>query len=60
MRLRLIAMGCIFSVLGAILLGARGYSVVLLGLLIVGIVLLLIGLFWRTPKQEETNRKGAT
>lgn len=60
MRLRLIAMGCIFSVLGAIPLGARGYSVVLLGLLIVGIVLLLIGLFWRTPKREETNRKGAT
>lgn len=58
MRLRLIAMGCIFSVLGAFLLLSRGYSVELLGLILVGIVLLVVGLLWRAPKGEDRSAKG--
>jgi NhaP-type Na+/H+ or K+/H+ antiporter len=57
MKLRLIAMGCILSVLGAALLIARGYRPELLGLLIAGIVLLVVGLVWPKPKAPDAPRK---
>ena len=47
MKLRLLAMGGILSVLGAILLTVRGYSTGLVGLLGVGIVLLVVGVIWK-------------
>lgn len=60
MKRRLILMGCILSALGAILLVARGYSPALLGILVVGLILLVVGLLWRKPKnangvREETD-----
>lgn len=60
MKLRLILMGCIISVLGAILLIARGYSPELLGVLLVGLVLLVVGLLWKKPKAADITPKDAT
>ena len=40
-------MGCVISALGAIFLATRGYSGGLAGLLAVGIVLLVLGIFWK-------------
>ena len=53
MKVRLILMGCIISVLGIILLVARGYSIELLGVLLVGLILVGIGLVWRKPKSAD-------
>jgi hypothetical protein len=40
-------MGGIISALGAVLLIIRGFSAALVGLLAVGIVLFVVGLFWK-------------
>jgi hypothetical protein len=47
MKIKLLAMGGIISVLGAILLAVRGYSTSLVGLLAVGIVLLVVGVIYK-------------
>ena len=52
MKLRLIAMGCIISVLGGILYVFRGYQPLLLALVGVGMVLLVVGLLWKSPKKS--------
>lgn len=57
MKLRLILMGCIISIIGAFLLIARGFSTELLGVLVVGLVLLVVGLLWKKPKDAESARK---
>jgi hypothetical protein len=50
-------MGCIISIIGAFLLIARGFSTELLGVLVVGLVLLVVGLLWKKPKNAESARK---
>jgi len=52
MKLRLILIGCIISALGVILLIKNGYSEVLIGLLVVGVILLVSGLLWKGNKQS--------
>ena len=52
MKTRLILMGCIISALGIILLIENGYSEVLIGLLVVGVILLVSGLLWNGNKQS--------
>lgn len=60
MKLRLILMGCILTILGAVLLILRGFSDPLLGILIVGIVLAFIGILWKPRKKiESTPNKSA-
>lgn len=44
MKLRLLLVGCTISALSAIVIGARGVSTAIVGLLLVGLVLLVIGL----------------
>jgi hypothetical protein len=58
MKLRFLIMGCAISALGGILLVARGFSTPLAGLVLVGIVLLVVGLLWRQPKNADSIRKG--
>ena len=53
MKLRLILMGCILTVLGAILIVARGFSTPLVGILVVGIVLASIGVVWKPQKKAD-------
>lgn len=53
-------MGCILTILGAVLLILRGFSDPLLGILIVGIVLAFIGILWKPRKKiESTPNKSA-
>ena len=59
LKLRLIEAGCFVSILGAVLTFLRSYSLVYLGLLIVGIIVLVIGLVWPKPKVAEAPRKEA-
>jgi hypothetical protein len=51
MKLRLIVMGCILTVLGVILLIARGYSAPLIVLPVIGIVLAAVGVLWKPRKK---------
>lgn len=53
MKLRLIVMGCILIVIGVILLIVRGYSAPLIGLPVIGIVLFLVGYFWKPRKKTD-------
>ena len=47
MKTRLLAMGSIISVLGLGLLATRGIGIAYAGLLLVGLALLVLGLFWK-------------
>jgi len=47
LKLRFLAMGCIISGLGVILLGSRGFATSYVGLLTVGLVLLVLGIVWK-------------
>jgi hypothetical protein len=47
MKARLLLMGSIISILGAILLSARGFATGFVGLILVGVALLVIGLLWK-------------
>jgi hypothetical protein len=47
MKIRLLLMGVVISALSAILMAARGYSGSLAGLLALGLVVLVIGVFWK-------------
>jgi len=47
MKLRLTLMGCILIVIGVIVLIVRGYSAPLIGLPVIGIVLFVVGYFWK-------------
>ncbi len=53
MKIRLIAMGCILSALSGVLIVVRGFEAPFLGLLAVGMVLLVVGLLWKSPKKSE-------
>jgi hypothetical protein len=52
MKIRLIAMGCILLALSGILIIVRGFETPFLGLLAIGIVLLVVGLLWKSPKKS--------
>ncbi len=52
LKLRLIEAGGFVSVVGAVLFVLRSNSLVYLGLLIVGIVVLVAGLLWPKPKPK--------
>jgi hypothetical protein len=52
MKIRLIAMGCILSALSGILIVIKGFETAFLGLLAVGIVVLVVGLLWKSPKNS--------
>ncbi len=56
MKLRLILMGCILTILGTILIVARGFSTPLVGILVVGIVLAAIGIVWKPQKKTDVKR----
>ncbi len=47
MKLRLLAIGCIISIIGTGLLAARGFETAYVGLLAVGLPLLVLGILWR-------------
>ncbi len=47
MKLRLLAMGCIISIIGTGLLAARGFETAYVGLLAAGLLLLVPGTPWR-------------
>jgi membrane-bound ClpP family serine protease len=55
MKLRLILMGCILTVIGAILLVRNGFSTPLVGILVVGIVLAVVGLVWNPQKRASSS-----
>jgi uncharacterized membrane protein HdeD (DUF308 family) len=57
MKLRLILMGCILTVLGIILLIARGYSAPLIGLPLLGIVFVVVGVKFYPTNQKRRMRK---
>ena len=59
LKLRLIEAGCFVSILGAVLTFLRSYSLVYLGLHIVGIVVLVVGLLWPKPTVLEPREKEA-
>jgi hypothetical protein len=48
MKLRLLAMGTILSALSILLMIARGFSDAFVGLLAVGVVLLVVGIVWKS------------
>lgn len=52
MKIRLIAMGCILSALSGVLIVVRGLGTPFLGLLTIGIVILVVGLLWKSPKKS--------
>ena len=52
MKIRLIAMGCILSALSLVLIAVRGSETPFLGLLAVGMVLLVVGLLWKSSKKS--------
>jgi uncharacterized membrane protein len=52
MKIRLMVMGCILSALSGILIVVRGFETAFFGLLIVGVVLIVIGLLWKSPKNS--------
>ena len=52
MKIRLIALGCILSALSGVLIVVKGFETPFLGLLAVGIVLLVVGLLWKSPKKS--------
>jgi len=52
MKLRLLLMGCIISAIGAILLATRGFATDFVGLLAVGLVLLVLGILWKSQKPD--------
>jgi uncharacterized membrane protein len=52
MKIRLMVMGCILSALSGILIVVRGFETAFFGLLIVGVVLIVIGLLWKSPKKS--------
>lgn len=51
---RLLAMGAILSLLGLALMAIRGVGVGYGGILGVGIVLLVLGVFWKNPKPQSS------
>jgi Na+-transporting methylmalonyl-CoA/oxaloacetate decarboxylase beta subunit len=53
MKLRLILMGCILTVIGVILLIARGFSAPLVGILVIGILLAAVGVIWKPRKKAD-------
>ncbi len=52
MKIRLIVMGCILSALSGVLIVVKGFETAFLGLLAIGIVLLVVGLLWKSPKKS--------
>ena len=56
MKLRLILMGCILIVIGAIVLIVRGYSAPLIGLPVIGLVLFVVEYFWKPRKKADNAR----
>ncbi len=52
LKLRLTLGGAIVSIIGLILMGVRGFSYAYLVLLIIGIVVLLIGLFMKDKTKK--------
>ncbi len=52
MKIGLIAMGCILSALSGVLIVVRGLGTPFLGLLTIGIVILVVGLLWKSPKKS--------
>jgi len=51
LKTRLIAMGCIVPILALILMALRGFHINFLILLIVGLVVLVVGLVWKSPSK---------
>ncbi len=47
-------MGCILTVIGVILIIARGLSAPLVGILVIGILLATVGVVWK-PRKKENN-----
>jgi hypothetical protein len=47
MKIRLLLMGSIISILGAILLAARSFATSFIGLILVGVALFVTGLLWK-------------
>jgi hypothetical protein len=54
MKARFLAMGAIISILGLGLLASRGYSEDFLGLIGVGVLLLIVGVLWKSQRNPET------
>jgi hypothetical protein len=54
MKARFLAMGAIISILGLGLLASRGYSEDFLGLIGVGVLLLILGVLWKSQRNPET------
>ena len=48
-------MGCILTVIGVILLIARGFSAPLVGILVIGILLATVGVVWKPRKKKTTS-----
>ncbi len=46
-------MGCILTVIGVILLIARGFSAPLVGILVIGILLAAVGVIWKPRKKAD-------
>ncbi|MFX1281046.1 MAG: hypothetical protein ACFFA3_16975 [Promethearchaeota archaeon] len=51
LKLRLILAGCIVSIIGVVLLIIHGFSVIYIGLIIAGIIILVIGLTWELKEK---------
>jgi dipeptide/tripeptide permease len=47
MKLRLLFMGSILMVLGAVFLAAKGYGTGEVGILVIGLALLVLGVVWK-------------
>jgi membrane-bound ClpP family serine protease len=58
MKLRLIMMGCILTIIGAVLLARNGFSAPLVGILAIGIVLAVVGFAWK-PRTKVDSRPPA-
>jgi hypothetical protein len=50
-------MGCILTVLGVILLIARGYSAPFVGIIAIGIILAAVGVVWKPRKKADNIRR---
>lgn len=57
MKLRLILMGCILTIIGAMLLILKSFSTPLAGILIVGLVLAAVGFLWKPRRNSDSIRK---
>jgi hypothetical protein len=47
LKLRFIIAGCIVSIIGVVMLIIHGFSVIYIGVIIAGLIVLVIGLIWK-------------